>query len=76
MECLALLPQLTNAELEQVKLALLAEAMKHGDAELCREFLSNVDAYPCCGRWMGHNRLPADDEGNPTPPTKQASFEF
>jgi hypothetical protein len=71
-----LLPQLTNAELEQVSLALLAEAMKHGDAELCREFLSNVDAYPCCGRWMGHNRLPADDEGNPTPPTKQASFEF
>ena len=71
-----LLPQLTNAELEQVRLALLAEAMKHGDAELCREFLSNVDACPSCGSWMGHNRPPADDEGNPTLPTKQASFEF
>ena len=48
-----LLPQLTNAELEQVKLALLAEAMKHGDTELCREFLSDADACPCCGRWIG-----------------------
>ena len=74
MECLALLPQLTNAELEQVKLALLAEAMKHGDADLRREFLSNVDACPCCGRWMGHNRPPADNKGEPPPPTEQ--FEF
>ena len=76
VECLTLLPQLTNAELEQLKLALLAQAMERGDAELCREFLSNIDACPCCGRWMGHNRPPADDEGEPTPPTKQASFEF
>jgi hypothetical protein len=53
VECLTLLPQLTNAELEQLKLALLAQAMERGDAELCREFLSNVDACPCCGRWMG-----------------------
>ena len=76
VECLTLLPQLTHAELEQVKLALLAQAMERGDAELCREFLSNVDACPCCGRWMGHNRPPADDEGDPPPPAKQVSFEF
>ncbi|HEV3097690.1 MAG TPA: hypothetical protein VG104_11120 [Candidatus Dormibacteraeota bacterium] len=62
--------------MEQLKLALLAEAMKHGDAALCREFLSNVDGLPLLRRWMGHNRPPADDEGDPPPSIKQASFEF
>jgi hypothetical protein len=29
-----------------------------------RELLSGMDRCPCCERWLGHNRPPAD-EGDP-----------
>jgi hypothetical protein len=67
-----LLPPLTNEELEVVRLyiyALLSPAER-------QEALHEVGACPLCKRWMGHNRPPADDEGDPPPPVKQTSFEF
>jgi hypothetical protein len=75
VECLEILPQLTDAELERVKLALLTEAMERGDTELIHDMLSGMAECPCCKRWLGHNRPPADDGPSPTK-AKQTSFEF
>jgi hypothetical protein len=66
-----LLPQLTDEELEVVRLylyGLLSPAER-------QKALHEVDSCPLCKRWMGHNRPPAADEGDP-PAAKQTSFEF
>jgi hypothetical protein len=40
-----------------------------------REILSTMDACPCCGRWMGHNNPPADDDAGGPSYRRQASFD-
>lgn len=75
LECLEILPRLTDAEKEQVRFAILTNAMETGDTDLVTDILSGMAECPCCKRWLGHNRPPDDDSPSPTK-AKQTSFEF
>jgi hypothetical protein len=71
-----LMPQLTRDELKQVFDWITLELLFSPDTtpeERC-EILSAMDECPCCKRWLGHNRPPADD--NDQPYRRQRSFEF
>jgi hypothetical protein len=67
---------LTRDELEKLYHWLTIDLLADPDTdpEWRREILSTLDVCPCCERWMGHNRPPADD-GDP-PYRRQASFDF
>jgi hypothetical protein len=65
-----LLPvELTRQQLEEIRLQILLLA----DPDERREMLRDYDTCPCCNRWLGHNRPPADDSN---PPRRQTSFDF
>jgi hypothetical protein len=68
-----LLPQLTEEELRKVfhELDMLLLMDPETPPDLRREILARFERCPCCERWLGHNRPPADD-GEPA----QAAFEF
>jgi hypothetical protein len=76
LKCLELLPQLTDAEKEQVRLELITEAMRRGETDLLHEMLDGVAECPCCQRWLGHNRPPANEGNPPTTKAKQTTFGF
>jgi hypothetical protein len=80
-----LLPRLTRDEYDQLlhemEIGLPAEADDAERQELFRRM--RMDTCRCCGRWLGHNRPPADDAA-PAEPLKnahrvyrrQTSFDF
>lgn len=58
-----LLPQLTPAELKEVKRRLELEMLFDPDcsSEDRRSILSTMESCPCCQAWLGHNNPPDDD---------------
>jgi hypothetical protein len=66
-----LLPQLTRAELKEIFdwMTLQELADPETTPERRRELLAGFDRCPCCERWLGHNKPPADQQ-------RQEAFDF
>ena len=73
-----LMPQLSRAELKELYDRLTRDALMdpETDPEWRREILSAMDKCPCCDRWLGHNKPPADDGESEQPYRRQDSFKF
>lgn len=56
-----LLPLLSDKDLDKLRRWMELEPFVDADPERRRELLSEMDVCPCCDRWLGHNRPPADD---------------
>jgi hypothetical protein len=58
-----LLPLLTRDELKRLRDWMTRQTLLDPDTdpEFRRELLTTMDVCPCCERWMGHNKPPADD---------------
>jgi len=71
-----LLPLLTREDLKKLCDEIAWVELRNPDTEpeVRRELLSRWDACPCCGRWLGHNNLPADNDDPPY--RRQPSFDF
>jgi hypothetical protein len=70
--------ELTRKQAEELRLRILMLA----DPEERREMLRDYDTCPCCNRWLGHNRPPADGNllhgttKSRPPRRRQTSFDF
>jgi hypothetical protein len=72
------LPFLTRDELDKVRDWIARDALMRPDTdpEWRRQLLSEMDVCPCCERWLGHNKPPADDGDSDPPYRRQPSFDF
>jgi hypothetical protein len=73
MKFCELMSEETRDGLREVSDHLMMLMLLDGSPEDRREVLSTMDTCPCCDRWLGHNKPPADDDG---PPRRQTSFDF
>ena len=73
-----LMPFLTQAEIEKLRLHMTLDDFNDPNLapERRRELLDKMDVCPCCQRWLGHNRPPADDDGGDPQHWRQASLNF
>jgi hypothetical protein len=69
-----LMPLLTRDELKELHHRMTIETLASADPARRREIVSTMDVCPCCDRWLGHNRPPADD-GDPSY-RRQTSFDL
>jgi hypothetical protein len=65
----------TREELQEIYDYVTMHMLLNGSPEDRREVLATMDACPCCNRWLGHNKPPADDDDVP-PFRRQSSFDF
>jgi hypothetical protein len=58
-----LMPLLTPDEIHKLHTWMTFQELADPDTdpEYRRELLSRFDKCPCCDRWLGHNKPPADD---------------
>jgi hypothetical protein len=54
----------------------IIDELGHADPVHRRELLSKMETCPCCDRWLGHNRPPADIIADDPPYRRQPSFDF
>ena len=71
-----LLPQLTWEELEKLRHWMRIDLLANATPEQRHEMLSTMDTCPCCDRWLGHNKPPANDADDVAPYRRQSSFKF
>jgi hypothetical protein len=69
-----LLPLLTDDDLENLHREITIRQLVDADPVQRRELLSGVEVCPCCDRWLGHNRPPAEDSDPPY--RRQTSFDL
>jgi hypothetical protein len=61
LEIFELVAEMTPDELEEFHEWLTWQVLQESTAQERREILSKMDTCPCCERWLGHNRPPADN---------------
>jgi hypothetical protein len=64
--------EFTREELKKIYDHITMLLLLEGTAEDRREILATLETCPCCDRWLGHNRPPADDSN----PRRQTAFDF
>lgn len=69
-----LLPLCSDEEIRKLRDILMWDLLRSDDPEVRNEELKNHDKCPCCDRWLGHNRPPAEDDA--TRYRGQGSFKF
>jgi hypothetical protein len=73
-----LLRQATESDVDELLDHMRLRALMDPDTEpeYRRELLSRYERCPCCDRWLGHNRPPADAYNEPDYTRRQTSFDF
>jgi hypothetical protein len=68
--------EFTREELKKIYDHTTMLLLVDGTAEDRREVLATMDTCPCCDRWLGHNKPPADDVAESSPYRRQKTFDF